>query len=445
MAQSIEGFINEAMDNAAMSGVHWKALALITAGLFFDLVDLAVFGGLVPDMVRDQFLVLSNVPFVVTGVLLGLFAGSVGQGELTDRFGRKTVYQWSLLLYGCATIACAFSPNYYWLVGFRFVAGLGLGTEIALAFAYAAEFSPKNVRGRNMALVHVGGGALPWPVAILFALIFRDSLGWRGIFVLIGVGALVIWVLRFNLPESPRWLATHGKGKEALEILPSFGIAGPPPDVQLSTTAASDSKSDPLAVVFSTYRHRILWAMLAFFCFYGVANILGTFMPSIMAGRGFAITKALQFTLGMTLSYPLSSLFMMWALDHIGRIKTAVAAFILAGVFSVLFSQSDSNMMILVTGFCMFFFQQLGGNSMTMLTSESFPTNARATGAGLAIGTGRLGAIASSFGIGALLPYGLLAVFSATAALLAVAAASTLLMGRETKGLSLDAIAPPTG
>jgi len=282
-------------------------------------------------------------------------------------------------------------------------------------------------------------------VAILFALIFRDSLGWRGIFVLIGVGALVIWVLRFNLPESPRWLATHGKGKEALEILPSFGIAGPPPDVQLSTTAASDSKSDPLAVVFSTYRHRILWAMLAFFCFYGVANILGTFMPSIMAGRGFAITKALQFTLGMTLSYPLSSLFMMWALDHIGRIKTAVAAFILAGVFSVLFSQSDSNMMILVTGFCMFFFQQLGGNSMTMLTSESFPTNARATGAGLAIGTGRLGAIASSFGIGALLPYGLLAVFSATAALLAVAAASTLLMGRETKGLSLDAIAPPTG
>ena len=147
-------------------------------------------------------------------------------------------------------------------------------------------------------------------------------------------------------------------------------------------------------------------AMLAFFGFYAVATILGTFMPSIMAGRGFAITKALQFTLGMTLSYPLSSLFMMWALDHIGRIRTAVGAFIFAGVFSVLFSQSDYNAMILVTGFCMFFFQQLGGNSLTMLTSESFPTNARATGAGLAIGTGRLGAIVSSFGIVALLPYG---------------------------------------
>ena len=213
MAQSIEGFVNEAMDNAPMSGAHWRALALITAGLFFDLVDLAIFGGLVPDMVRDQFLALGNVPFVVTGVLLGLFFGSAGQGELTDRFGRKTVYQWSLLLYGFATIACAFSPNYYWLAGLRFIAGLGLGTEIALAFAYAAEFSPKNVRGRNMALVHLGGGALPWPAAIIFALVFRDSLGWRGIFVLIGVCALIVWVLRFNLPESPRWLATHGKGE----------------------------------------------------------------------------------------------------------------------------------------------------------------------------------------------------------------------------------------
>ena len=445
MAQSIEGFVNEAMDNAAMSGAHWRALALITAGLFFDLVDLAIFGGLVPDMVKDQFLTLGNVPFVVTGVLLGLFFGSAGQGELTDRFGRRTVYQWSLLLYGFATIACAFSPNYYWLAGLRFIAGLGLGTEIALAFAYAAEFSPKNVRGRNMSLVHLGGGALPWPAAIIFALVFRDSLGWRGIFVLIGVCALVVWVLRFNLPESPRWLATHGKGADALKILPAFGIAGPAPGVELSTTPASDTKSDPLWVVFSTYRKRVLMAMLAFFGFYAVATILGTFMPAIMAGRGFAITKALQFTLGMTLSYPLSSLFMMWSLDRIGRIKTAVGAFILAGVFSVLFSQSASNEMILVTGFCMFFFQQLGGNSLTMFTSESFPTNARATGAGLAVGTGRIGAIVSSYGIVALLPYGLPAVFGATAGLLLIAAIGTLLMGRETKGLSLDAIAPPTG
>jgi len=445
MAQSIEGFVNEAMDNAEMSGAHWRALALITAGLFFDLVDLAIFGGLVPDMLKQHFLVLGDVPMVVTGVLLGLFFGSAGQGELTDRFGRKTVYQWSLLLYGLATIACAFAPDYHWLTGLRFIAGLGLGTEIALAFAYAAEFSPKNVRGRNMSLVHLGGGALPWPAAIIFALAFRETLGWRGIFVLIGVCALVVWALRFSLPESPRWLATHGKGHQALKILPLFGIAGPAPGTELVMTPASDSKSDPLAVVFSTYRSRVTMAMLAFFCFYGVATILGTFMPSIMAGRGFAITKALQFTLGMTLSYPLSSLFMMWALDRVGRIRTAVGAFILAGIFSVLFSQSASDTMILVTGFCMFFFQQLGGNSLTMFTSESFPTNARATGAGLAVGTGRIGAIASSYGIVALLPYGLPAVFGATAGLLIAAAAATLLMGRETKGLSLDVIAPPTG
>jgi MFS transporter, putative metabolite:H+ symporter len=445
MAQSIEGFINSAMDDARMSGAHWRAIALITAGLFFDVLDLAIFGGLVPDMVKEHFLVLANVPMVVTGVLLGLFIGSASQGELTDRFGRKKVYQWSLLLYGFATIACAFAPDYYWLTALRFVAGLGLGTEIALTFAYAAEFSPRKVRGRNMALVQLGGGALPWPAAIILALAFRQTLGWRGIFALIGVFALVVWALRFSLPESPRWLATHGRGAQALKILPLFDIAGPAPGTELTTTPASDSKSDPLVVVFTTYRRRVVMAMLAFFCFFGVATILGTFMPSIMASRGFAITKALQFTLGMTLSYPLSSLFMVWALDRIGRIRTAVGAFILAGIFSVVFSQSATDTMILVTGFCMFFFQQLGGNSLTMFTSEIFPTNARATGAGLAVGTGRVGAVASSYGIVALLTYGMTAVFAATAGLLVVAAAATLLMGRETKGVSLDVIAPPTG
>ena len=71
----------------------------------------------------------------------------------------------------------------------------------------------------------------PGPRRSFLRLSSGTLLGWRGIFVLIGVCALIVWVLRFNLPESPRWLATHGKGDAALKILPAFGIAGPPPGV----------------------------------------------------------------------------------------------------------------------------------------------------------------------------------------------------------------------
>ena len=115
----------------------------------------------------------------------------------------------------------------------RFVAGLGLGAEIPLAYAYAAEFAPRRNRGRVMAIVNMVGGCLPFPLAILFALAFRAVLGWQGIFVVIGLAALVVFVFRISLPESPRWLALHGRVAEADAVLSAIErdvvAAGPLP------------------------------------------------------------------------------------------------------------------------------------------------------------------------------------------------------------------------
>ena len=163
---------------------------------------------------------------MASATLFGLFVGTLAQGEFTDRFGRKTVYQFNLLLYGLATIVAAFSPNYIWLAVLRFIAGIGLGAEQPLCFAYAGEYAPKNIRGRFIAGVQMIGGAWSWPLSTLFALAFRDTLGWRGIWIVIGVCALVVFLFRFSLPESPRWLATHGQGDRALDLLKRMGIAG---------------------------------------------------------------------------------------------------------------------------------------------------------------------------------------------------------------------------
>jgi putative MFS transporter len=445
MAQTIEGFVGTSLDNARLSPLHYRVFALIAAGYFFDVCDYVILGSLIPDMTNSGFATTGQIATVASATLFGLFLGTVAQGEFTDRFGRKTVYQFNLLLYGVATIAAAFSPDYVWLAVLRFIAGIGLGAEQPLCFAYAGEFAPKRIRGRFIAGVQLVGGACSWPLTTLFALGFRDTLGWRGCWIVIGICALIVFVFRFSLPESPRWLATHGGGEEALDLLEKMGIKRPAAET-LIADAASDTRSDPMAVVFRHYAGRVIAGMVCFVAFFGVALGLGAWLPSMIAERGMTITKSLTYTFGMQLAFPCASIFMMFALERFGRKITSTCAFILAGVFAVGFVNAGSDRVLLVVGFCMIFFIQLAGNSMQIFCSEVFPTNARASGFGLAQGVGRLGA---AFIIPMILwvqhGYGIDTVFACVAAALVVAAVTVNLIGPETRGRPLDEIAPPEG
>ena len=442
VSRSIATYVAEAMDDAPMTSFHWRVVALISAGFFLDLVDIAVFGSVVPDMLSSHFATPSNIALMISSVFLGTLIGSIGQGALTDRFGRKAIYQVNLLIFGSATLASAFSPNYLVFAGVRFVAGIGLGAEVPLCFAYAAEFSPKQIRGRIMAFTHFIGGACSWPCAILFALAFRELIGWRGIFGCVGVAALIVFAFRVTLPELPRWLATHGRGGRALDILKRMGLPGPSEPLVEDTT--NDIRTDPFVVVFRHYRQAIIAAMVAFFSIYCAVYIVGTWLPSLMASdRGFTVTKALTFTFGMTLAYPLSSGFLMYALDRIGRLEVAITGLIAAAVLSLIFWQSTSEPMLLITGFLMFFCMQTGTNAMLIYTAEVFPTNARATGLGIALGLSKIGALVSGYAVVFVQAFGTPAVFAVMAGLLVVGAAAVLMIGRETKGMALDKIAPP--
>ena len=201
MAQTIEAFVGNALDDAKISPLHIKVIALIAAGYFFDVIDLIVLGSLIPDMIATKFATGAEAGWIGSATVFGMFLGGVGQGEFSDRWGRKTVYQFNLLVFGVFTILGALAPTVWLLVAARFIAGLGLGGEQPLAFAYAGEYSPKLIRGRILALVHFIGGACVWPIATLFTLAFRNSIGWRGVWIVIGIGALIVWVLRFVLPE----------------------------------------------------------------------------------------------------------------------------------------------------------------------------------------------------------------------------------------------------
>ena len=445
MAQSTVAYVDTALDDAEIGPIHKRVFAIVTAGLFFDVIDFIILGSLLPDMVRSNFATPAQIGTVGTAQIIGLFIGAIGQGEFTDRLGRKRIYQASVLLYSLATIAAALAPNPLWLALGRLIAGIGLGAASPTCFSYVAEYSPKRIRGRATAFMQFIGGACVWPIGTLFALGFRDTIGWRGIWVVIGLGGLVVFALSFALPESPRWLVTHGHGRRALDLLERMGLGRPPSADEFVTDAGGYIRSDPMGVVFRRYRKRIIAAMICFFAFFGAALGLGGWLPNILADRGFTITKSLTFTFGMQLSFPLSSLFMMYSLERFGRIRTSVTAFVLAVVMSITFFYSRSDMMVLVVGFWMNFFIQLAGNSMQIFTSEVFPTNARASGFGLAQSGGRVGAAVSFPVIGLLSTFGLGYVMTGIAVMMAIAAVAVTQIGTETRGRSLDEIAPPTG
>src|SRR5262245_18034288 len=395
-------------------------------------------------MLATKFATGPEAAWIGSATVLGMFIGAAGQGQFSDRWGRKTVYQFNLLLFGIFTILGALAPTVWWLIAARFIAGIGLGGEQPLAFAYAGEYSPKAIRGRILAIVHFIGGACVWPIASLFTLFFRDSIGWRGVWIVIGVGALIVWLFRFWLPESPRYLATHGRGDEALDVLGRIGVARP--TEPLAKTAASDTKSDPFGVVFSMFPRRVVAGMICFSAFFGVAIGLGTWLPNIMTAKGFTITKSLTYTFGMTLAVPCASLFMMVALDNFGRKIPSVCAFVAAGLMDIVFANAATDTQLLIAGFIMIFFIQVAGNSMQIFTSEVFPTNARASGFGWAAGVGRL---ATAFIVPTILwiqrGWGLTAVFVFLAVVLLIAAASVTQLGPEAKRKGLDELAPPTG
>ena len=164
MAQTIEGFVGNALDNAKISPLHRKVVALIAAGYFFDVIDFTIFGSMVPFILGSKFATGAEVAAIGSATIFGMCIGTAGQGQFSDRFGRRFIYQFNLLLFGVFTILGAFAPSVTLLIVCRFIAGIGLGAEQPLAFAYAGEYAPKAIRGRILAIVHFIGGACVWPI-----------------------------------------------------------------------------------------------------------------------------------------------------------------------------------------------------------------------------------------------------------------------------------------
>src|ERR1700729_1811778 len=205
-------------DPPPTSSFHYRIFWLVGAGMFFDGYDLYVVGGVLASTVQSKFSTAAENLQFISLTFVGMTAGALITGFVGDRFGRRFTYQINLLIFGLASLAAAFVQNMDQLIICRFVQGLGLGAEIVVGYSTLTEFVPPKTRGRwlsMMAFLTVCG----FPVTALLGYLIIPAFGWRPMFIIAGVCSLIVWYLRKNLPESPRWLESQGRPAEAEALM----------------------------------------------------------------------------------------------------------------------------------------------------------------------------------------------------------------------------------
>ncbi len=206
------------LDRLPISSFHRRIMWLIGAGMFFDGFNIYIGATVLGAALKSGFSTLGQNAEFVSLTFVGMMLGSFVTGFLGDRRGRRFTYQANLAIFGFASIAAAFAPSMNALIMIQFIIGLGLGAENVVGYSTLTEFVPPQSRGKWLGFmtVFVVTGL---PVAALLGTLIVPRFGWRAMFVIGGIGALIVWYLRKALPESPRWLEAVGRNEEADALL----------------------------------------------------------------------------------------------------------------------------------------------------------------------------------------------------------------------------------
>src|ERR1700676_5193812 len=221
------GLISARRDRLPATRPIWIYVLLLSLGGFFEYYDLFFTGYIAPGLVRSHILSattrgLFGAPGIASfaaSMFLGLFIGTAIFSFVADSLGRRTIFTWSLLWYTAATVVMAFQKDVFGLNLWRFIAGIGVGVELVTIDSYLSELVPRNLRGRAFAYNEVIQFlAVPVVAFLAWILVPISPLGfdgWRWVVLIGAAGAIFVWWIRLRVPESPRWLAQHGRIEEA--------------------------------------------------------------------------------------------------------------------------------------------------------------------------------------------------------------------------------------
>ncbi|SHI19635.1 MFS transporter [Desulfosporosinus lacus] len=436
--------LTERLETLPVSRFHY--LLLISAGLgwMFDSMDTGIISFVLPVLMKAWNLSPEQVGTIGSIGLVGMAIGAILSGTIADLIGRKKVFASTLIIYSIATGLCGLSWNYESLLFFRFLVGFGLGGQLPVAVTLVSEFSPAKHRGKFLVLLE-SFWAIGWLLAALVSYVIIPWLGWQSAFYIGALPALYVFYLWKSIPESPRYLASKGKLDQAESIVKNIEIQSGIQRPATKQVPQQTSKTAPKMAVKELFSRRfikrtvflwLLWFGIVF-AYYGIF----TWLPSLLALKGFTLTKSFQYVMTMTLAQIPGYFSAAYLVDKIGRKPTLTIYLIGTAISAYFFGLSTDVQTILLMGSLMSFFNLGAWGIVYTYTPELYPTHARATGSGWAAGFGRIGGILAPIVVGLMIgSYRLSSqsVFLMFSTVLILTTLNVIILGEETKGRPMD-------
>ena len=439
--------LSERLDRLPFTRRHLRVLTGSGLGWALDAMDVGLISFVIAALAAQWSLQPYETAWIASVGFIGMAIGASVGGLLADRFGRRSVFALTLVVYGLATGASALVGGLVALLVLRFFVGLGLGAELPVASTYVSEFAPARIRGRLIVILEAFW-AVGWTAAALigFYVIPASDAGWRWAFALGAIPAAYALFVRWGLPESARWLERRGRHGDAEAVVRSFEEAadtsafaepdGVSPDTEPAVASSLGSRLASLWSREFTMRTACLW--LVWFCvnfsYYGAF----IWIPSILVAQGYDLVRSFGFTLIITLAQLPGYATAAWLIEVWGRRATLSVFLVGSAASAVVFGTVGSEGGVIAAGMALSFFNLGAWGALYAVTPEMYPTSLRATGSGWAAGVGRIASIIAPLAVPALLAMGgaptLFVVFAGFFVVAAVAAWGLV----DKRGVALD-------
>jgi putative MFS transporter len=439
------------LDRLPISSFHRRIMWLIGAGMFFDGFNIYLAGIVLGATVKSGFSTLAQNGYFISVTFVGMMLGSFVTGFLGDHFGRRFTYQSNLAIFGFASIAAAFAPSMFVLILIQAAIGFGLGAENVVGYSTLTEFVPPQSRGKWLGFmtVFVVTGL---PAAALLGTIIIPRFGWRAMFVLGGLGALVVWYLRKKLPESPRWLESVGRTEEAETLLAGIESEVTREYSPLPLPAPSISRVVKHSRNFSSLASpailpRMILGSVSLIVINSLLYGFVTWLPTFFVLQGLSIARSFTYSLVMAVGAPIGSAIGALTADSWGRKPTIIGASLLTIAIGSFYPFITSPFILMAVGFALIVpIYVLVALLFAVYIPELFPTEIRLRASGICNTFGRGAIIFTSYivvalyrsrGVGGVLVYMI--------GLLVVEILVVLTLGVEPKKRRLEEIETETG
>jgi MFS transporter, putative metabolite:H+ symporter len=436
------------LDRLPLTRWHWALIIVVGLGTFFDLYEVFL-GGVLGAVLTDEWQLSTNEKsFVIASAFIGMFVGAIVLGIAADRLGRRRMFLLNLGLYSVFSLLTALAPDLGTFLVLRFLCGLALGAELTLVDTYLSEFLPRLGRGRYIACAYtIGFCGVPVAAFLGGRFVADEHLlidGWRWLLIFGAFGALVVWILRSRLPESPRWLLAQGRTEEAEAIVAAAetaaAVRGPLPPVP-------DTPDEPavrltLARMFSReYRRRtvMLWIfqILQTVGYYG----FGSLAPVVLHAKGFDVVESLGYAAISFLGYPVGSAASIPIIERVERKWLIVGSALVMGVTGMVFGYARDAALIVTAGFVLTCASNVFSNGFHTYQAEIFPTRIRSGAISIAYSLSRATSAALPFvALNALDHLGAGTVFTGSAIILVILCLDVAILGPRSTGRSLETV-----